>query len=287
MGFRFRRSKKIAPGLRVNISKSGPSLTVGGKHARTTFGHGRVTNSVRTPIKGLYYSKTTSKRNVRKSSAQRKGNAGSSGGVIGFLMALIALGGIIAIGLIILYLAVIAGLLFIAYTWYKANKSLTPDQVERMGSIIYPDEPDKKFGPWTMYLKNRSMLKSLHKDIASLETRANAFDGEDVSALFNVLDEREQKQWQYQSLLEIAAEPDFYEPVFDDFYVRALTSYIDRSCAHVFEDVESLKTERGRKNRYIKYLDRFKDCYNELPEPALAVLNDFMAEQGIQFSDND
>ena len=68
---------------------------------------------------------------------------------------------------------------------------------------------------------------------------------------------------------------------------RAFRSYIDRSFAPVFADAESLKTERGRKNRYIKYLDRFKDCYNELPEPALAVLNDFMAEQGIQFSDND
>lgn len=58
MGFRYRRSKKIAPGLQVNISKSGPTLTVGGKYVKSTFGHGRVTNSVKTPIKGLYYSST-------------------------------------------------------------------------------------------------------------------------------------------------------------------------------------------------------------------------------------
>ncbi|MCB8883829.1 DUF4236 domain-containing protein [Acidisoma cellulosilytica] len=47
MGFRFRRSVRIAPGLRLNLSKSGPSLSVGGKGAtfniskkgtRATFG---------------------------------------------------------------------------------------------------------------------------------------------------------------------------------------------------------------------------------------------------------
>lgn len=55
MGFRYRRSKKIVPGVRINLSKSGPSLTVGGKHVRTTIGHGRVTNSVRTPVKTLHF----------------------------------------------------------------------------------------------------------------------------------------------------------------------------------------------------------------------------------------
>ena len=284
MGFRFRRSKKIAPGLRMNISKSGPSLTVGGKHVHTTFGNGRVTNSVRTPIKGVYYSTTTSKR---KSTQRKRDNTGSFSGVLGCLGGLLALGGIIAIGLIVLYLLIIAALLFIAYTWYKANKTLTPDQVERMGSLIYLNEPDKKFGPWTIYLKNKSMLNSLPKDISALENKANVYNGEDVSLLFHILDEREQKQWQYQALLEIAAEPDFYEPAYDDFYARAFKSYINRSFAPVFEDAKSLKTERGKKNRYIKYLDRFKESYNELPEPAMVVLNEFMAEQDIHFSDND
>lgn len=61
MGFRFRRSFKVAPGLRVNLNKSGPSVTVGGKMGHTTFNPGRktVTSSVRTGIPGLSYSKTT------------------------------------------------------------------------------------------------------------------------------------------------------------------------------------------------------------------------------------
>jgi hypothetical protein len=59
MGFRYRRSVKILPGVKLNFSKSGVSTTVGGRYGRTTFSqHGvrnRVRNSVRTPIKGLSY----------------------------------------------------------------------------------------------------------------------------------------------------------------------------------------------------------------------------------------
>lgn len=70
MGFRFRRSFKVAPGLRVNLNKSGPSVTVGGKVGHTTFNPGRktVTSSVRTGIPGLSYSKTTK---VGSSSSKR------------------------------------------------------------------------------------------------------------------------------------------------------------------------------------------------------------------------
>ena len=159
MGFRYRRSKKIVPGVRINLSKSGPSLTVGGKHVRTTIGHGRVTNSVRTPVKGLYYSSTSSKGKKTSGTGKRGNVKSSGGGTLGCLGSLIALGGIIAVGVIILYLVIIAALIYIAVTYYKANKQLSPDQVERMGSIIYFNEPDKKYSAWTMYLRSKRLLK--------------------------------------------------------------------------------------------------------------------------------
>ena len=183
MGLRFRRSKKIAPGLRINISKSGPSITAGGKHIHTTVGHGRVTNSVRTPI------------------------------VFG---AVLVLGGIIAIGAIILYLVIIAALLFVAYTYYKANKTLNPDQVERLASILYADDPNKKYGALTVYLENKRQMNALPKEIASLDAQISSYSSEDVSALSDLLDEREKKQWRYQALREIASEPGFYEPALNE-----------------------------------------------------------------------
>lgn len=61
MGWRFRKSVKILPGVKLNFSKTGTSVTVGGKAARTTINKntGKVTNSVSIPGTGLYYSETT------------------------------------------------------------------------------------------------------------------------------------------------------------------------------------------------------------------------------------
>ena len=283
MGFRFRRSKKIAPGLRINISKSGPSITAGGKYIHTTVGHGRVTNSVRTPVKGLYYSSTKSTKGRSARSKNRTGSK-SSPGILGIIGALIALGGIITIGAIILYLVIIAALLFVAYTYYKASKTLNPDQIERLGSILYADNPNKKYGAWTVYLENKRQMNSLPKDIASLDAQISSYSGEDVSALCDLLDEREQKQWKYQALREIAAEPDFYEPFYDNYYADAFKDYTIRSFAPVLEDAILLKTERGRKNRYTKFFDRFKDCYDRLPEAAAKELDSLMSDYGIRFS---
>ena len=53
--FRFYRRIRIFPGLSVNLSKSGPSLTVGVRGAHMTFGRRGVTRTVGIPGTGLYY----------------------------------------------------------------------------------------------------------------------------------------------------------------------------------------------------------------------------------------
>ncbi|NNM56304.1 DUF4236 domain-containing protein [Acidocella sp.] len=57
MGFRFRKRFKIAPGIRVNLSKSGASLSVGKPGSTVNFGKRgeRVTTGI--PGTGLSYSK--------------------------------------------------------------------------------------------------------------------------------------------------------------------------------------------------------------------------------------
>ena len=139
-----------------------------------------------------------------------------SSGSRGVLGAVVVLGGIIAIGAIILYLVIIAALLFVAYTYYKANKTLNPDQVERLASILYADDPNKKYGAWTVYLENKRQMNALPKEIASLDAQISSYSSEDVSALSDLLDEREKKQWRYQALREIASEPGFYEPALNE-----------------------------------------------------------------------
>jgi Protein of unknown function (DUF4236) len=53
--FRFRRSIRILPGVRVNLSKSGVSTSVGVRGAQVTFGHDQVRTTVGLPGTGLSY----------------------------------------------------------------------------------------------------------------------------------------------------------------------------------------------------------------------------------------
>ena len=51
MGMRFRKSFKVAPGVKINLNSSSASVSVGGKHLRTTVNtKGQKTTSVGTPI---------------------------------------------------------------------------------------------------------------------------------------------------------------------------------------------------------------------------------------------
>jgi Protein of unknown function (DUF4236) len=55
---RFYRRVKVIPGVSVNFSRSGPSLSLGIRGAHVTFGHGRVTRTVGIPGTGIFYTHT-------------------------------------------------------------------------------------------------------------------------------------------------------------------------------------------------------------------------------------
>ena len=89
MGFRFRRSKKILPGVRLNLNKKSIGLTFGGKGFKYTINSsGRRTASVGIPGTGLSYStssggkKGTTKR-TPKSAKPSKSTAKESAAIEG------------------------------------------------------------------------------------------------------------------------------------------------------------------------------------------------------------
>jgi hypothetical protein len=53
--FRFYRRMRIFPGLSVNLSKSGPSLSLGMRGAHVTFGSHGIRKTVGIPGTGIYY----------------------------------------------------------------------------------------------------------------------------------------------------------------------------------------------------------------------------------------
>ncbi len=69
MGLRYRKSVKIAPGVKINFNKKSASVTVGsGRVHHTVNTNGRKTTSVNLPVKGLSYTGVeTSRHSASKS----------------------------------------------------------------------------------------------------------------------------------------------------------------------------------------------------------------------------
>jgi hypothetical protein len=55
MGFRFYRRVRLFPGVSVNLSRSGPSLSVGIRGAHVTVGRRGVTRTVGIPGSGVFW----------------------------------------------------------------------------------------------------------------------------------------------------------------------------------------------------------------------------------------
>lgn len=80
MGIRYRKSIKVAPGVKINLNRKSASVTVGGKGYHKTFNtNGQTTTSVNLPVKGLSYTdrKGGSSSSSSSAPAARYDNAGS------------------------------------------------------------------------------------------------------------------------------------------------------------------------------------------------------------------
>lgn len=66
MSFRFRKSFKLAPGVKINLNKKSSSITFGKKSVHKTFSSTRrTTNSVGIPGTGIHYTQTSSNKSPK------------------------------------------------------------------------------------------------------------------------------------------------------------------------------------------------------------------------------
>ena len=73
MGFRFRKSKKILPGVRLNFSKKGVGVRFGGKYGGISVGPSGTRYSASIPGTGIYYTeKISSGKSKSKSKSGSK-----------------------------------------------------------------------------------------------------------------------------------------------------------------------------------------------------------------------
>lgn len=93
MGFRIRKSIKIAPGLRINLSKSGVSASVGKRGATVNIGKNGVKSTIGIPGTGISHTVNHSKNNRRHTVQTEPQNGHVSGWVtllsIGFVLWLV------------------------------------------------------------------------------------------------------------------------------------------------------------------------------------------------------
>lgn len=76
MGFRFRKSVKIAPGVRLNFGNKSSSVSFGGKGFRHTIStSGRRTTSVGIPGTGLSYSETHGRKKTSSTKSAKQGGS--------------------------------------------------------------------------------------------------------------------------------------------------------------------------------------------------------------------
>lgn len=76
MGLRFRKSVKIAPGVRLNISKKSVGISAGVKGYRKSINSsGRVTTSIGVPGTGVSYVKTENLKSKKKKTASNRASS--------------------------------------------------------------------------------------------------------------------------------------------------------------------------------------------------------------------
>jgi len=79
MGFSFRKRIKLAPGITVNLSRSGVSTTIGPKGAKLTVGGKRGPRAtVGVPGTGVSYSSALGKASRRDSATEQPAKPGPS-----------------------------------------------------------------------------------------------------------------------------------------------------------------------------------------------------------------
>lgn len=156
MGFRFRRSIGIIPGVRVNLGKRGVSLSVGPRGAKVTVGPTGIRQTVGIPGSGLSHTSHTAWGGGATGRRQRRSAASdgtslvaplSGGGPVavrsgiggGYLVAAV---GAFVLGLAVPWTFFLSVPLLIAIGWVRRNGRVSDDALQRsLAEVHLPAAP--------------------------------------------------------------------------------------------------------------------------------------------------
>ena len=210
MGLKFRKSIKMGP-VRVNLSKSGVSTSVGAKGARVSLSSkGKARATVGIPGTGISYSKSlggkkkssttkktstqssfhskNSSQNYTNSSSSGSGNGGCLKGVLWFLAFCLVISLISKYWKNLLALAVIAAAAYIAYRVYRRKSSAAITETATITDTLA--EPNTQISPVSETISAIAKRgETVHEETQSIEEQhaasASQFEAE-LNAIMEV-----------------------------------------------------------------------------------------------------
>ncbi|MCM1329989.1 MAG: DUF4236 domain-containing protein [Ruminococcus sp.] len=290
MGFRFRKSKKILPGVRVNFSKKGVGVSFGGKRARYSISPtGRRTTSVKV-APGLTYSTSSGGKRKRRSSRTYAPRARSQMSPTTKAVILIAVGAVFLItalkNLSIVWVVISALVIALGvYILVKSNASngenygadfIPPDtnayskeRLLQLQKILVENSPDE-----LIYSKNDLIKMAQYPAANALRISKDSVmiimkttDPETFFSRYEVL----VKQSEMIGILSDYVNFNGVDPKMVCQEVlnnkqKEIYQMINRYWDKTFTEAEKLKTDNGKKNRYKKFYDTLEQYKNEISD---------------------
>lgn len=276
MGFRFRKSFKIAPGIKFNVNKKSVGLTVGKRGAHFTVNSkGKRTTSVGIPGTGLSYTTSSGgKKSKRKSTAKQQPVAKTTANTAkavntvnnenkkSFKSVPLILGIVfVVIGLSATNILMLALGAILLYKYWK-DKQVQPqittkDAITSSESSVLPSTSKNNIN--SEYISDELNVPTYCRQIEeSIELIENSKNPDTVISRFNFL------QTVYSKLLNVSGSVlDWYN--LNERVQKILQnkeSLINASIKRALDDellkINQLKTEKGKINRLHRFFEKMR-----------------------------
>lgn len=302
MGFKYRKSVKIAPGVRVNFGKKSSSVSFGTKGFKTTYStSGRKTTSMGIPGTGLSYS-TSSSTKKKESPKPTAGIQSCSSepaepkysattykvcGIISLVFSipvlLLSLLAAIVEPASLVVSAIAAVMLALGILWIRGAKQIKKDEPKRLArnaellewqNAILEDPIDSLIMSASQL--EEATAQAVTNDIRIFDDCSNILNNTtNPTVYFPRLALAEETLIHLCSLerfmektrrITMHQKPSELYNMFLDNKERYVCDFIYKYYQTVKDKADTLKTERGKQNQYQKFYDSLQPYFDQISE---------------------
>lgn len=307
MGIRFRKSFKVAPGVRVNLNKKSAGITVGGKGAKYTVNtSGQRTASAGIPGTGLSYVDTSKGKSKQKKSGDNKTSSAKSAAEPEHSSAVnisqepkkkegnCSLIGMIVIGLGIVslfnkqfvggILMILAGCGVFAFIWPKLNKAAESEEnkLYELQQLLYGTDSEKGSVPESEIITaTEDRVASLTAGLGRLaEQMGKATSPKEFFESYSTLKDKLDNLILFEPFYNFETSP---SELRDMLFGENSTSCIDFVKGYYENEQQSneLLTEKARAEKYQRLYDSVEPYLGVMDKASCDYIKEKSIEQGI------